>query len=102
MKTNCRPGDLARVIRSHAGNRDKIVQCVRAIGPMRVLHADDTFTVEFLWEIDRNLPNIGGLLGNVFPDSDLRPIRGQPGEDEILRIAGRPMGIETLVGERAL
>ena len=102
MSTNCKQGELARIVRSQAGNRDKIVQCVRAIGPKRVLHADDTFTVEFLWEIDRDLPNIAGQMQRVMADSDLRPIKDQPGDDETFTIAGRPHDIVVPNGVEAL
>lgn len=97
MMTVCKQGDLARVIRSEAGNRDKIVQCVRAVGPMKVLWPDDRFTDEFMWEIDRELPRMDGRTTKMIPDSCLQPIRDQPGEDEMLRIAGLPLGIDALV-----
>jgi len=94
MSLNCQQGDMARIIRSEAGNRDKIVQCVRAIGPKKVLWPDDRFTDEYLWEIDRDLPRMDGRTTRMIPDSCLRPIRDQPGEDEMLRIAGRPREVE--------
>jgi hypothetical protein len=101
MSMNCKQGDMARIIRSEAGNRDKIVQCVRAVGPKNVLWPDDRFTVEFMWEIDRELPRMDGRMTKMLPDSVLRPIRDQPGQDEMLRIAGLPMGIEAPVGAGA-
>lgn len=94
MKLNCRQGDLARVVRSVAGNRDKIVQCVRARGPAEVFWPGDKSTYEFMWEIDRWLPCIDGRTTNILPDSVLRPIRGLSGDDEMLRIAGRPNEVE--------
>lgn len=97
MNTNCAKGDIARITRSAAGNRDKIVTCVKPIGPMKVLWPDDKFTVEFIWEIDRDLPRMDGQTTRMIPDSCLQPIRDLPGEDEALRLSGRPMDIEEAV-----
>ena len=94
MSLNCKQGDMALVIRSVAGNRDKIVQCLRAVGPMNMLWPDDRVTVEFMWEIDRDLARLDGRSTKLVPDSFLRPIRDQPGEDEMLRIAGRPHEVD--------
>jgi hypothetical protein len=102
MKLNCQKGDLAVITRSEAGNRDKIVTCVKAIGPIRVLHMDDNFTVEFIWEVDRDLPRVDGKMTRLIADSCLRPIRGQPGEDEMLRITGRPAEIDVPSGVEVL
>lgn len=95
MTLNCKQDDIARIIRSEAGNRDKIVTCVRAVGPMRVLWPDDRWTDEYMWEIDRELPRMDGRTTKILPDSCLRPIRDEPGEDQMLRIAGRPREIES-------
>jgi hypothetical protein len=102
MKLNCSQGDLAIITRSEAGNRDKIVACVKAAGPMRVLHVDDNFTVEFIWEVDRDLPRVDGRMTRFIADSCLRPIKDQPGEDEMLRVAGRPSKIDMPGGVEAL
>ena len=101
-QTNCQQGDLSIITRSEAGNRDKIVTCVKAIGPMRVLHMDDNFTVEFIWEVDRDLPRVDGRMTRLIADSCLRPIRDQPGEDEVLRRIGRPSEIDASDGVEVL
>lgn len=102
MKLNCSQGDLAIITRSEAGNRDKIVTCVKAVGPMRVLHMDDNFTVEFIWEVDRDLARVDGKMTRLIADSCLRPIRDQPGEDEVLRRVGRPSEIDAPDGLEVL
>lgn len=78
---NCKPGDLAIIIASSAGNEGKIVRCVRLLKandywfkPSGQRYADAT------WEIDRLLPDYAGHLGNTIGDSQLRPIR-DPSED---------------------
>ena len=81
---NCKPGDLAYVIRSAAGNEGKPVQVINAdvfelpgdLGLARYGH---------LWRVRSGLP-FNSLLtiapGEefVFPDAWLRPIR-DPGND---------------------
>jgi hypothetical protein len=102
MKLNCQKDDLAVITRSEAGNRDKIVCCVKPIGPMRVLHMDDNFTVEFIWEVDRDLARVDGKMTRLIADSCLRPIRDQPGEDEMLRRVGRPNEVDVSDGVEVL
>lgn len=77
---NCKQGDLAIVIRSVRGNEGKIVRCV---SPLKIIEA---------WTVEPDFnPEVLGIP--TFPDAWLRPIRDQDGEDEMLRIAGKPMGI---------
>ena len=89
---NCKPGEMAIVVK--ARNRPnllgRIVLCVR-------LHNSERFDADGVafhlgsmtpgprWLID---PPIEDLM--TVADASLRPIRDQPGEDEILRIAGLP------------
>ena len=87
---NCKPGDLAIIVRSEAGNEGKIVQCIRVIrhqlwsGP----RCGDRLTAT--WEIDIPLADFEGHVSNEIADDQLRPIRDNDGEDEMLRIAGLP------------
>lgn len=102
---NCKQGDLAIIVKSNVDprNRGKIVSILRPS------HANDTPVgggfVEagipwrkvhdgFVWLI--KCPN--GFYGSppgvtVMPcyDKCLRPLRDKPGEDEMLRIAGKPV-----------
>ena len=81
---NCKPGDLAIAVKSVAGNEGKIMTCVRYIGEIKGFEGKDH------WEVDRLLP---ARMGGEYPfcrDSYLRPIRPNDGEDEIIRIAGKP------------
>jgi len=73
---NCKPGDLAVIVFSPAGNEGKIVTCLEYVGlfPWRQ-GAKPT------WRVDRHLPrDTFPELGNLLADMQLRPIR-DPGDD---------------------
>lgn len=86
---NCKPGDLAVIVRSWAGNEGKIVRCVRFIGRIEYLNG----TIADSWEIDP--PQIGqlGNPSNKIADFQLHPIRPNEGDDETLMWAGKPEGV---------
>ncbi len=78
---NCKPGDLAIIIASSAGNEGKIVRCVRLIKAKDYWYKPSGQRYEdATWEIDRLLPDYAGQLGRTIGDSQLRPIR-DPGDD---------------------
>lgn len=82
---NCVPGDLAVIVRSHAGNEGKIVRCVRFVGTYTFLTANNaTHTATDVWALDRRLVGCNGAYGGYIEDKCLRPIRDQPGADESL------------------
>lgn len=108
---NCKPGDLAVIVRSTLGNFGKIV---RVIGPsLSNSVAFGTSVVdpatgarwlrcmsEFQWDVDAfGSPLISDVVGErvathtrrPFPDFALRPLRDNEDEDEMLRIAGKPV-----------
>ena len=85
---NCKPGDLAVIVRSWAGNEGKIVRCVELV------NSPDFEGLTFLdgprWLIDRPVPlRLGGTTKTV-ADSALKPIRPNDGKDETLTWAGKP------------
>lgn len=84
MKLNCRPGDLALIVRSVAGNEGKIVRCIKFIGAVPGFAGNDR------WEIDTFLPANWGRTANSFHDAWLRPLRDEEGDDEMIQIAGKP------------
>ena len=69
---NCKQGDLAIVIRSHAGNEGKIVTCVRLTTD--VPHGMMWIEPGPRWEIDRYVMSKNGTLLNSFADNCLRPL----------------------------
>ena len=85
---NCKPGDLAVIVKSLAGNDGKVVKCIKYIGIKKwsINGPDHT------WVIDRELPDIGGSCSKFIEDRILRPIRDQPGTDETLLWAPVPKG----------
>lgn len=96
---NCKPGDLAVIVRSYAGNEGKIVRCLSFI-PAGTSVSKDGYASEDGWVTDVPLrqmfyPDDGSApfrIDDAFYaiDSFLRPIRDQHGEDEMIRIAGKP------------
>jgi len=98
---NCKPGDLAIVIRSLAGNEGKIVTVHRFVSELEVEYAPKRKNDREGWLCyGSNLKSIGlkdkvivESTKCVFPDESLRPLRDNDGEDEILRIAGKPQKV---------
>jgi hypothetical protein len=88
---NCKKGDLAIVV-SRTTNAGKIGRCVRrydgpwayGVGPGWILEGP------VLHEPSGRRKRI-----NAVADEWLRPIRDNDGEDEMLRIAGKPREVET-------
>lgn len=79
---NCKPGDLVVCVRTHP-------QFSQFIGRVfTVTHLSSKWKNNWHTEPKQYLD--GGPLYVVFSDSCLRPIRPNDGEDEMLRIAGRP------------
>ena len=74
MKLNCKPGDLAVIVRSDAGNEGRIVRCIRFVGKVPGWVDDDR------WEIDQVLKGHLGGKSKTVRDSRIRPLR-DPGED---------------------
>lgn len=72
---NCKPGDLAVVVRSQQGNEGRIVRCLRLIPEFRWVSG-----VHPSWEIDVELHNTDPRGRRLIPDYRLRPLR-DPGED---------------------
>lgn len=81
---NCKPGDLAIVVRSAAGHEGVICRVIRFVGELPEWTGNDR------WETDHKHSGLFGGITNTFQDRCLRPLRDQPGEDEMLRIAGKP------------
>ena len=80
---NCKPGDLAVVVKSFAGNLGRIVRCIRLRSEAAtVRRPDGSFVTDAIWEIDTCLPDFSGTQGPFCQDSLLRPIR-DPGDDAI-------------------
>jgi hypothetical protein len=92
---NCKPGDLAVIVRSAAGNEGRIVRCVELVGDFVLSHPNGLVTFPNTWLIDLPLIGWGGRQSKHVPDEWLRPIRDNDGEDESLTWAGKPSDIKT-------
>jgi hypothetical protein len=92
MKLNCKQGDLAVVVRSAAGNEGAIVTCLRLIPDWTRWGADGRLRTGPAWETDRQFVKVTGVVDCIVADAHLRPLRDSDGEDEVLRLVGRPVG----------
>lgn len=109
MEMNCEPGDLARIIRAPypcAENlRDRIVRVLearvvnsRSLRSVRIIlpASDmwvDTPVVYWTYEgADLHCESTGHSTHCAFlADAILRPIRGGPGDDEVIQLVGKPI-----------
>lgn len=96
---NCKAGDLAIQVRSRVGNTGKIVKCLSIAKLGEEIKSDcgtsyliiDTEEKEHAtWHIEESMKWTDGKFYKATKDSDLRPLRDNDGEDEMLRIAGLP------------
>lgn len=104
MSLNCRPGDLARVYVTDPTYRC-IQDCIVKLKdePYYMLNNEPYWDIEepLMFVAPRTDVNARGRLvyeGETvpvhgLPDRFLRPIRGMTGEDQILRIAGKPQEV---------
>lgn len=90
-RLNCRPGDLAIVVRSVCGNEGMILRCIEMLPP-----GFDDLDEKYgpVWLVDRDVKGVmkdqeGNNLFTVYapymPDSQMRPLRGDLTEDEVQR-----------------
>lgn len=90
--SNCKVGDLAVVVRSVTGRSiGRIVRVVRAAPYPGLRNQDGSIERGLVWETDTLFKTV--ISGEMHPyklDKELRPLRDQDGEDEMLRIAGKP------------
>lgn len=77
---NCKPGDLAFIVNSLEGKSiGKIVRCINMVG---LVDWDGVFK-DYGWETDTELERYGPP-STLVPDSWMRPIRDNDGQDESL------------------
>jgi hypothetical protein len=90
---NCKPGDLAVIVKSSAGNEGKILRVLRLAVGVRVFLPNFQISNSPVWETDTMLVGCFGGVGNTIEDELLRPIRDNDGEDETLTWAGKPESV---------
>lgn len=86
---NCKPGDLAIVIKSKQNNLGKIVRCIEYLPEFMWKDLPDG-----AWVVDGNITSIDPTSLNRVPDSWLKPLRDNDEEDETITWAGKPERIE--------
>lgn len=90
QKLNCKPGDLAIVVKSHAGNEGKVVRCLELQALCKLQQPDGSYFTGPAWVIDQGLVSWGGVVMHLTPDDFLRPLRDDDGVDEMLVRTGLP------------
>lgn len=83
---NCKQGDLAIVVRSHAGNEGKIVRCLELLHTNQVVDTNGIVHIHALgtvpmWRVDgllkfKNIITDEVAMVPYCADSVLRPLRG--------------------------
>ena len=93
---NCKPGDLAVLIRSRAGNEGKIVRCVRLATSVEVMRENLSRAFGPIWLLDGPIIHTDGRAKPYAKDAWLRPIRPQPddAQDETLTWVSVPKNDE--------
>lgn len=81
---NCKPGELAVVVRSDAGHEGVVCRVLRFVGELPGWEGNDR------WETDHQHAGLFGGITNTFRDSRLRPLRDNDGKDETLTWAPVP------------
>ena len=85
----CKPGDLAIVVRSVAGNEGALITCLRLATYEEISSVNFTRRHGPIWVTDRALPSRLGRALALAPDDFLSPIRDSDGQDETLTWAPR-------------
>jgi len=79
---NCKPGDLAVIVRSRAGNEGRLVTCLRLANKAEADTAGFAQDAGPIWVVDRQLNTLYGFPATLAHDNNLRPIR-DPGDDAV-------------------
>lgn len=94
---NCKPGDIALVVYSTAGNRDKILTVERAATVEDYREFGVWPWIDGIWVVDtpcRWVDSAGReRFAPLMADIALRPLRPGNGEDEMLQLVGKPEGV---------
>lgn len=96
---NCKEGDLAIIIKSDNNNEGKIVRCIKFYPSIDLYcgFTNSSGTVANVWEIDRLIPSRSEGGTCHLEDYKLRPIRDQDGEDEMIKLLGKPINLDVVL-----
>lgn len=88
--TRCKVGDIAVITNAdNKNNIGKFVTCEKYLGHIPVQGKYGS-RVREAWHVSGNATTWNGAGFLAVPDEWLKPIRDNDGEDEMLRIAGKP------------
>lgn len=89
---NCKQGDIALIVRSNSGNEGRVLTCLR-LASFAEVRAESLYLWRGpVWVTDAVLSCNDGGTTRLYPDERLKPLRDSDGEDEMLRLAGLPVG----------
>lgn len=106
MKTRCKPGDIAIVLTK--ANLGKLVTVIRPYvagekvgGTVWIPRPGVMWVVEALGSPIKGVNEDGITFHteSAFGDSQLRPLRDQRGEDQMLRLTGKPQGANKVTAQ---
>ena len=92
---NCKPGDLAVIVMAGPKTQHHLGKIVRVVSA----HTGRSVKLRDLphWDyVEPKLKHLDGTEIDWIHDMCLRPIRNNDGEDEMLRITGKPQEISAL------
>ena len=95
---NCEQGDMAVIVRSSIGNEGRIVVCLSIASIDELCRAFGASMSSYapIWRLDVAVRWRGSVSGCIevpfMVDKAMRPLRDNEGEDEVLRLVGRPVG----------
>lgn len=90
---NCKPGDLAVMVRSLAGSEGAIFTCIRLATSDELDRSSFRTNIGPVWKISKSLMTDIGIAMPFAADSNLRPIRDNDGTDETLTWAPKREGV---------
>ena len=91
---NCKPGDLAIVVRSMCGNEGRVLKCIRLLSFAECVQ--EQHISDFVWETDTPILDSCGDRMCRCEDSILRPIRDGEGNESWFKAAPLPKVLEAV------
>ena len=92
MALRCKVGDLAVIVRTGRGTANLLGRIVRLVarGPNQPQAPGIPYDTTATWLYEPSLKSARGLVVDYMNDGCLRRLRPDDGEDEVLRLTGKP------------
>lgn len=94
---NCKPGDLAIVVQSNAGHAGKILTVLRLATRQEIINLGYRPPPFPVWVTDRDFCDVYGNSDNTIGDPQLRPLRGEPGNESWFKAAPESLDRKSVV-----